>query len=169
MYYLDPVRLSLSVSRCAGGNAPPWSEGTVMKKVLTRAITSLAVVATVGFGGAAVASTASAATCSYPFAVQTAAVQPGGSPSPQCWSPGTTTPTQAVISTPPASPVVANTPAAAPDPLPATVSGSTTLAQTTGSLAFTGADIWQTVLVGVVLIGGGLTLVRLSRRRRRTV
>lgn len=48
---------------------------------------------------------------------------------------------------------------------PAAVSKA--VSTSSGGLAFTGADVTGTVAIGIVLIGAGLLVVRMSRRRQR--
>lgn len=60
----------------------------------------------------------------------------------------------------------ADTPAPTPPAANTQAATSSTPFTSSSSLAFTGADIAGTVVLGGVLIGGGLVFVRVSRRRR---
>lgn len=53
--------------------------------------------------------------------------------------------------------------ASSPLPAPAPAATATTAS---GGLAFTGADVAATVVVGLALIGAGVVVVLISRRRR---
>jgi hypothetical protein len=111
-----------------------------MKSALVKVVMSLTVVFGAGVGIAATASaqTAGSADCSYSCA---------------------TVPTVPSVSS---NSGTATTPAAvSTDPLP------TALASTSStSLAFTGADIGGTLGVAGVLVGGGIVMVRVGRRKR---
>jgi hypothetical protein len=159
-----------------------------MKKFLPKVFLSLGVMVMAGTGFAASASaqtatnTASApraaveTSCEYPAnsGLQTNNTTVGTSPGATtgtCWTTNTVpdptpvaaapVPTTTPTTTSPTTVGTASSPAvqtAAPAPIISTTAST--------ALAFTGADVWQTVLVGTILIGGGLFFVGLARRRR---
>jgi hypothetical protein len=80
--------------------------------------------------------------------------------------------TSATSVAPPVSTSYSTTPPASTFVAPAGSSGTaepvvaTASSASTGTLAFTGADVTGTIIVAVLLIGGGVVVLRLGRRRR---
>jgi hypothetical protein len=106
------------------------------------------------------------AACTYPF--DAGLITSGNSlvgAADTCWTAPPAPSNQAVIPAPPTDPT---TPSPS-DPTTGTVSTASpapVVTDASTSLAFTGADVWQSALLGIVLIGGGIAVVRLGRRRR---
>jgi hypothetical protein len=125
-----------------------------VKTALIKVVMSLGVVFAAGLGIATTASAQTAtADCSYGCAtvptLPTISSADGSSPA---------------VTT---APAVAAAPAVATAPLASTPLASTPLAATSStSLAFTGADVGGTLGVAAVLVGGGIVMVRLGRRKR---
>jgi hypothetical protein len=122
-----------------------------VKTALIKVAMSLSVVFAAGLGVATTASaqTPAAADCSYGCA--TVPTLPTISSADGSTSPAVTT-----------TPAVTTAPAVATAPL-----ASTPLAAASStSLAFTGADVGGTLGVAAVLVGGGIVMVRLGRRKR---
>jgi hypothetical protein len=128
-----------------------WSEKG--PPVLKRPLIVLFVAMATTFGASALAAgTASAApapAASPAIALAGTSCYPGSASKPSTCSPKSGQSSQGNGSTP------TNTPTPTPTPVPAT----------TAVLAFTGADVVVTLAVASLLVGMGLVLVRLSRRR----
>jgi hypothetical protein len=152
-----------------------------MKMFLPKVFLSLGVVIMTGSGFAMSASAQTPTTSASPQqAVETACAYPFGSGLPTnggtipgtatgtCWTTNTI-PGQAPAVVVPAAPATTTPPPTDPTPSSGVQTASPApIISTTAStnLAFTGADIWQSVLLGLILIGGGALVVALGRRRR---
>lgn len=148
-----------------------------MKQLLMKVVLSLGVV--LAAGGGLAASASATPSCAYPMDQGLIGGNPATPLSPNgssaCWTSDGGTPAQTVIGGTPAVVPTTATPAppattTAPDgpqPVIPTASAAPIVPAST-LLAFTGADVWQTVVIGLILVVGGVVVVRLGRQRRRT-
>jgi hypothetical protein len=164
---------------------PFGPEACVMKKFLPKVFLSLGVVVMAGsaFVGSASAQVPADATVCAAGVLQTnAGTVPATDQEPTIVQCNVTIPTlpatapvgvapiptaPTTLAPAPASPAALAPTRAAAAPVVQTASRAPIITTSaTSGLAFTGADIWQSVVLGLVLIGGGVFFVRLGRRGR---